>query len=575
MGKRGVVLIVTCMIISVLLVLTAVLFSGLFTQKRSVDTQKFSLQAINLAEAGAGHALSELRDRIRVDLSGRMIGVKQSNVIQNYANADNSLLFLRDYAYPDGGSQFSVSGGQATLTVTSGTLNSSVQGNYSARIIIKADGAPSNTSTDVYVFPYTFTIESQGNVSSVNPAVSKNIRLLQGAFSLTVRRDSFAKFALFTAHHRTPNNTTVWFTSNTNFNGPVYTNETLSFANNLSAHFTEEVSQHQNRARYYNNGSTVLLDADSNAACCEAVGCETIPCKDKPVFDKGFQRGADEINLQSSVSQSDLKQQALGTMTEPGQNGVYVANDGSTLTGGIYIRGDSGVVMSVDASNNPVYTITQGSTTNVITVNYGTNQTTVTSGTQTQTYSGIPNGVGNEGVLIYAKDDITSFSGVVQSATAATVSSENDITITGNVTYQQYNAGPPVNAEGYQNVLGILAWNGDVSIGTSAPDNINIHGIVMAPRGVFTVDNYNIGGTRGVATLLGGVITDFYGAFGTFSGNSNISGYGRNFVYDARMLQGLTPPYFPYMSNFTSVDGKATSGGKGLDNKLVWQDEGV
>jgi hypothetical protein len=569
MKNRGVILIITCVVISVLLVLTAVLFSGLFTQKRSVDTQKFSLQALGLAEAGGNHALSELRKRIRTDLAGRMAAIRQSNVIEAYANAGSSLFFLRDYAYPEGGTQFSVSGGQATLTVNPTSLNSSVQGNYSARIIIKTNGDARMTSSDVFVFPYSFIIESQGNVSSVTPAVRKDIRLLQGAFSLTVRRDSFAKFALFTAKHRTRDNTTVWFTSNTNFNGPVYTSEALSFANNLSAHFTEEVSQHQNRARFYNNGSPVLLDASSNAACCEAIGCETVLCKDKPVFDSGFIRGADEINLQSSVSQSDLKQQALGTMNEPGQNGIYVPNDGTSVTGGIFIRGNSGVVMSVDASNNPVYTITQGSTTKVITLNYATNQTTITTGAQTQTYSDVPNGAGNEGILIYSKDDITSFSGVVQSATAATVSSEDSVTITGNVIYQSYNAGPPINASGYQNVLGILAWNGDVKIGASAPNNVNIHGVVMAPRGVFTVDNYNLGSPRGVATLLGGVITEYYGAFGTFSGSTNISGYGRNFVYDTRMLQGLTPPYFPYMSNFICIDDKA------LDTKLVWQDQGV
>jgi hypothetical protein len=73
----------------------------------------------------------------------------------------------------------------------------------------------------------------------------------------------------------------------------------------------------------------------------------------------------------------------------------------------------------------------------------------------------------------------------------------------------------------------------------------------MAHNGVFTVDNYNSGVCRGTATLLGGVITDFYGAFGTFSGSSR-TGYGRDFIYDSRVLEGISPPYFPYMSNYTS-----------------------
>jgi hypothetical protein len=108
-----------------------------------------------------------------------------------------------------------------------------------------------------------------------------------------------------------------------------------------------------------------------------------------------------------------------------------------------------------------------------------------------------------------------------------------------------------------------------VRIGTAAPNNITIHGVVMAPHGVFSVDNYNNGSPRGTATILGGAITDFYGPFGTFSGSSAISGYGRNFIYDGRMLEGRTPPYFPYMRGFfASVDGLDT-------NLSVWQDQGV
>ena len=105
----------------------------------------------------------------------------------------------------------------------------------------------------------------------------------------------------------------------------------------------------------------------------------------------------------------------------------------------------------------------------------------------------------------------------------------------------------------------------EVRIGTSAPNNITINGIIMAPSGVFTVDNYNSGGYRGVATLLGGVITDYYGAFGTFNGTTNSTGYGRNFIYDSRMLQGYSPLYFPFMPNFTAISN-------GIGVNLTWQE---
>jgi hypothetical protein len=265
-----------------------------------------------------------------------------------------------------------------------------------------------------------------------------------------------------------------------------------------------------------------------------------------------------------------MRKEALGTTTEPGANGIYVNNDGTNLIGGIYVRGNSTVNMATDALNHPVYTITQGLTTKVVTVDYANNQTKVQQGATTNIYTGIPDGVTETGgTLIYAKNDITSFSGTVQQDTSLTVASERDIVVTNHIRYEEFNAGPPVNATDFNNVLGILSWGGDVRIGTSAPNDINIHGVVMAPHGIFTVDNYNWGSPRGTATLLGGAITDFYGAFGTFNGGTQISGYGRNFVYDARMLAGMAPPYFPFLTNFTSFDDGA------LDNRLVWQDKGV
>jgi hypothetical protein len=167
-------------------------------------------------------------------------------------------------------------------------------------------------------------------------------------------------------------------------------------------------------------------------------------------------------------------------------------------------------------------------------------------------YTGIPDGVGNEGIIIYSNDDIGEFEGTVQRDTVVTVSSERDIVISDNIMYQDYSTTPRLNATGYTNMLGILSWGGDVRIGEDAPDDVQIHGIVMAHNGVFTVDDYDSGSPRGTATLLGGVISDFYGAFGTFSGSTPESGYGRNFIYDSRVLDGETPPYFPYLTGYTS-----------------------
>ncbi len=565
MNRKGIVLVISMVVMAVLLVLTGAYFSRLLTEKRSSDTERFSLQALNLAEAGNNHAQSELRERIRTDLRNRVESQNNSAVYNAYITNNDSLGFLRDFAYAAGDPQFTVANNQATLSVSPLNLNTAVQGQYAATITVVANGIPTKDAlADIYYFPYNYSISGAGSIN--NSGVSKNISLLQGSFTVAVRRDTFAKYALFTNNQQTPGGTTVWFTANTNFTGPVHSNTRFSFANNPSGTFTETITQGLTTARFYNQGSPRTLNADNN------------PPFDIPNFQSGFTRGVPLINLPSSVTQQDLKQEATGGQNDgPWSNGVYVPNQGGALVGGIYVKGDaSNFVMSVDANSRPVYTITHGSNTKRITVDSANNQTIVANvsgsgGTPAGTYSGVPDGTGNEGILSYSNGRINGFSGTVQSDTKATVSSDSDIVINNNVMYQCYNPGPPVNATNCNNVLGILTWNGNVRIGTSAPNNLNIHGVVMAAgrNGIFTVDNYNSGSPRGTVNLLGGAITDFYGAFGTFSGTTPVTGYGRNFVYDARMLSGIAPPYFPYMTNFTSFDDGA------LDNRLTWQDKGA
>jgi hypothetical protein len=556
-NNKAVVLVISLVFMTVLLVLTGAYFSGLLVEKRAVDTERAVLQALNLAEAGANHGVSELRKRIRKDLNDAIESTPKTVCANNLADLFNSqdpLGLLEDY----GG--FTVSNGQAILEIAPLNLNAGNDGTYTAKITITAQAVeqnPARPSTDEYEFYYNYAITA--TATTANPSVSKTVKLHKGSFVVNVHLDNFAKYALFTSQHMMPSGTTVWFTGNTNFGGPVATNTRFSFANNPSGHFTEEVTQLQSKARFHNKGSSILLDADYNSD------------KDVPVFDKGFKRGYPMINLPSSVSQADLKAQALGGMPESTSNGVYVPNSAGAVTGGIYVRGNQGqsfddavIALSKDANDNPTYTITRLANTTVVTVDYTFNQTKVQSGATTNTYQGIPDGIGNEGVILYVNDNIKSLSGTVQKDSAVTISSERDIIITNNIVYEKDPRLP--GNENYDNLLGILSWGGNVRIGASAPNNVTINAVVMAPKGIFTVDNYRSGFPRGVATLFGGAITEFYGAFGTFLGSTPRTGYGRNFVYDSRMLRGIAPPYFPYIGSFTTSDNG------GLDLRLIWQE---
>jgi hypothetical protein len=233
---------------SVLLVLTGTYFSGVVSENRSVERTKFLLQALGLAEAGANHGISELRKRIRIDLKNNVERETESSVFENYVTHGDSLGFLRDFA------EFSISEDSAILKPSPLNLDSAIQGNYNATIIVEEDEEPFSPQPEVYIFFYRYTIESEGVIINISPQIQRTIRLLQGRFTVTVRRDTFAKYALFTNHHRMPSGRTVWFTANTNFTGPLHTNERFSFANNPSASFTELVTQHLITARFYNRG---------------------------------------------------------------------------------------------------------------------------------------------------------------------------------------------------------------------------------------------------------------------------------------------------------------------------------
>jgi hypothetical protein len=108
-----------------------------------------------------------------------------------------------------------------------------------------------------------------------------------------------------------------------------------------------------------------------------------------------------------------------------------------------------------------------------------------------------------------------------------------------------------------RNVLGIFAPSGDIQIGNyngtsslNAPEDVKIHGSLMASNGVVTVEDYDRGSPRGQVELLGGIIEEEYGPFGTFSGSTgeSSSGYGRKFTYDPRLADGLSPPFFPTLA---------------------------
>lgn len=564
-NERGVALVMTLMIIFVFTILGSVFIMRTINEKNISEREKLWNQAYFVAETGGDAALAKLDELINTDLLTTVNNANPNvlgNKAETYANTNNGLGFLLDYVKHGGTAQFTLSGSE--LSYNSGAISYG-SGSYSYGIVLRQKENPTTIATDIWDFPFFYQINATATVGSV----TRKVRL-DGDLTVRVQRDNFAKYALFTDHHSLPSTATVWFTSLTNFAGPLHTNERYSFAFNPSGTFYNTVTQHHTTARFQNNGFPILADADNNGTV------------DVPVFNSTYDRGVNEIVLASSVMQTDLANQAKGGTTIPG-TGIYVPASGGNLIGGIYIKGNPAIILEVDGSGNARYNIdVPGAQDKVITVNQSTNQTTVhnlDTGAIT-TYSGKPYGEDGLGTLIYVDGTVTSLKGTVQRDTEVTVSSQGDINITDNIKYQDYDAGSgtpgavgyvPPSAAGHTNLLGILSWGGNVNVATSAPNNVEIHGIVMARNGIFQVNNYDSTGVgpRGVATLLGGVITQFYGAFGLYNTatGAQVAGYGRNFVYDSRTLMGKAPPYFPSMKTFIAFTNDLT-------DKVTYQEGG-
>lgn len=538
-GKRGYILFVS-LGVAVLLGMGGLLaVSQTISEVQSSGQQLRDKRAFFRADGGATLCLRELRNRLQRDLTAQLRSLTDITTVANYASNNDPAGLLAAYAYQSGvslGGAFQrVSASEARLTES--YTASAALGPYSCTLSAISRAAPVNQGTSMspsYVFRYRYSIDGTASEGGLTRQVN-----LQGIFSVQVQQDSFARYALFTNRQQNSAGTNVWFTNRTNFSGPVHTNGEFNFALNPGAAFTGQVTSVSATGDFYNGGSPVHLDANQNGTV------------DVPTFAGGFDRGVANIPMPLTTTADRQRGAALGLSTGTSGTGyspgVYLGTSSGSMTGGIYVNGDATIALSA-GTNTATSTITQGGTTTTVTVNYSSSQTTVRTGSGAPTsYNGVPNG------MLMVDGAITSLSGTLEQDAQMTVAATGDVQITNNIQYQNYTSGTSPSAEGTTNLLGIMSWNGNVRIASTAPNDINVHATIMTPNGEFRVDNYGSGSPRGTATILGGVIENTYGAFGTFSGTSQTTGYGRNFVYDTRMGKGMAPPFFPTIGTLIST----------------------
>jgi hypothetical protein len=134
-----------------------------------------------------------------------------------------------------------------------------------------------------------------------------------------------------------------------------------------------------------------------------------------------------------------------------------------------------------------------------------------------------------------------------------TIASENDMHISGNITYVH----DPRTTPSSTDALGLITQD-SIWVDASAPTTMEIDAAMMTTGtsgdgdpGSFAVVNYDTRTPVGPLTIYGGIVQNTRGAVGTGSGGVTQTGFTKQYSYDPRFIQ-TPPPYYPTVSNTVS-----------------------
>lgn len=370
------------------------------------------------------------------------------------------------------------------------------------------------------------------------------------------------------------------------FNGPVYLGGGASdpvniwWQNGLASIFDDKVTVEGSLAWAQPSGGHNAPNSQSDWLSVDAHGSSYFKQTNTPM---GFPPDA----AGSVIATEALNGVAgSGSMPSVSTHDVYVndnpasqTNTGGLVTG-IYVNGSANVAFASTATTETM-TFKPGTGSNpitaqvTVTVDYSANTTTVVEGTKTSTYSGVPSGAGDSTTgassngAIFVNGDITSLSGTINgNQTIATNdnnenTAENNITITGNLNYEQ---DPQSCGCQSPDMLGIIGHN--VLVSSGAPSNLTIEAAVFAgnsydyahqstKQGTFATDQLqnpqNIP-KKGPLLVYGSMVNNYISPLGVFNSSNGqlVNGWADSYTWDSRFKTD-SPPFYPSLSSYTIV----------------------
>jgi len=393
----------------------------------------------------------------------------------------------------------------------------------------------------------TYRIVSVGTVGTTSRTVE-----------VVVRQASFGRYAYFTDKETSSvSGGAIWWKAGETIDGPAHSNN--ANGSNFNINY---------------NGSTAPIFLDMVTAAGNSISYNPSRPRNEATYQKIFKDGSKGFKLGVSPillpPTSDTQRNAAWGSSAgfPATDGVYLRSGSS---GGIYVRGDAGMQLSLDASGNQILTITQGSNTTTITMNKSLQMTTVSG----PVAPGSPTSAASLGTgVVYCTGNITSLKGevadnVVQNGAitvrsaltiATDVANGKYIKVTDNIIYhtrpdKTLDPNDPINLAA--GTLGLVAE--DVRIASSAPKNLEIDAVCLAggqntADGSFYLENYDSKTPTGTLKVIGGIIQKARGPVGTFDPNSGktLTGYTKDYHYDSRLAQN-PPPYYPTTGQYERI----------------------
>jgi len=128
-----------------------------------------------------------------------------------------------------------------------------------------------------------------------------------------------------------------------------------------------------------------------------------------------------------------------------------------------------------------------------------------------------------------------------------TAGASRDVVVSNNIVY----ANDPRINPGSTDTLGLISER-YVMISKNAPNNLEIDASIMALNTSFMLEEWWTNGARGTLSVFGGIIQKQRGPVGTFSGTTKVSGYSKNYNYDARLLNS-PPPFVPTTGDYITL----------------------